>query len=300
MNAGCGPSRTACAHVGGGKGLGIHTWGHWAAAPPVMSRACMASPNSINTQHPSGMCPSPTSTHTTVGHSWHLCWRRSVAWVMLQLPWCLLWERRDLHSLRSRVQEAFGTPKATLGPPPFISGPADGSSIFPPIFLPTPLAKPRQRTVPMAVGGDILDVEDSLTGVSRCRRQGGASVFPESSQPKDAGSSLCSPTPQLVLLNAHEKPLFPIPKETYLTSTCNISASSAVPAPEDAHVLLWGCFWRVSLTHSHGNLLFFLLCGQNSTLWGRFLQCLQLIECSSARLDPSWCQSMFPMNVTLL
>lgn len=53
------------------------------------------------------------------------------------------------------MQEAFGTPKATLGPPPSISGPADGSSIFPPIPFPVPVAKPSQRTVPMAEGGDI-------------------------------------------------------------------------------------------------------------------------------------------------
>lgn len=58
-------------------------------------------------------------------------------------------------SLRSRVQEAFGTPKATLGPHPSISAPAGGSSIFPPSCVPAPVAKPRQRTVPMAVGGDI-------------------------------------------------------------------------------------------------------------------------------------------------
>lgn len=119
-------------------------------SPPVMGRACMASPNSINTQHPSGMCPrlSPTSTHTTVGHSWRLCWRMSVAWVMPQLPWRLLWERRDVHSLRSRVQEAFGTPKATLGSPPSIAGPADGSSIFPPMFLPTPVLSPDRGLSP--------------------------------------------------------------------------------------------------------------------------------------------------------
>lgn len=38
-----------------------------------------------------------------------LCWRMSSAWVVPQL-----WERTDVHSLRSRVQEAIGTPKATL------------------------------------------------------------------------------------------------------------------------------------------------------------------------------------------
>lgn len=85
-------------------------------SPPVMSRVCMASPNSINTQHTSGMCSqlSPTSTHT-VGHSWHLCWRMSSAWVMPQLPWPLLWERRDVHPSGAECKKPLGPLKPFWG-----------------------------------------------------------------------------------------------------------------------------------------------------------------------------------------
>lgn len=113
-----------------------YTPGDTGLQPPRHERGLHGLSHSINTHHRSGMCPqlSPTGTRT-VGHSCHLCWRMSLVWVVPQLPWPLLWERRDGHSLRSKVQEACGTPKATLGAHPSISGPADGSNIFPPSCL---------------------------------------------------------------------------------------------------------------------------------------------------------------------
>lgn len=136
MNPGHGPKRSRLRPPWRRQRAGNTHLGTPGCSPPVMSRACMASPHSINTHHCSGMCPqlSPTGTRT-VGHSCHLCWRMSLVWVVPQLPWPLLWERRDGHSLRSKVQEACGTPKATLGAHPSISGPADGSSNFPPSCL---------------------------------------------------------------------------------------------------------------------------------------------------------------------
>lgn len=104
----------------------------------------------------------------------------------------------------------------------------------------------------------------------------------------------------VVLLDAHKEPPLPIPKETDLTSTCNISASSAflpLRMPMSHCGGASGGCPSLTPTETPSSLL---LCGQNATLWGRFLQCLQLVECSSARLVPSWCQSAFPMNVTLL
>lgn len=128
-------------------------------------------------------------------------------------------------------------------------------------------------------------------------------------QPRDVDSSPCSPTPQfwdfvlVVLLDAHKKPPLPIPKETDLTPR-------AIFLPPLQFLPL-----RMPMFHSGGasggcpSLTPMetkppspccSVAKMQNTLWGRFLQCLQLVECSPARVVPSWCQSMFPMNVTLL
>lgn len=80
----------------------------------------------------------------------------------------------------------------------------------------------------------------------------------------------------VALSDGHKIPPFLIPKETDIMSMCNISACSAVPAPEGARGSLLGALGRCHLTPSCANSFSSMLCGQNTTLLDRSLQCLQL------------------------
>ena len=81
----------------------------------------------------------------------------------------------------------------------------------------------------------------------------------------------------VALSDAHRKPPFPVSKETDFTSTSNISVSSAVPALEGVCGSLLGAPGGCHLAPSHGNSFFFMISGQNATLLGRPLRCLQLL-----------------------
>lgn len=157
-------------------------------------------------------------------------------------------------------------------------------------------------------------MEDSLTGGSRCRRQGSASAFPKSSQ---HGRDRCPSQGMLVLHRAA-----PLPSSGILCLWYFLTPIKSHPPPSPRRLtsrpraiflpLLQFLPPRMPMFHCGGTCggcpslppmkipFSLLLCGQNATLWGRILQCLQLVECSSARLVPSRSQWMFPMNVTLL
>lgn len=179
-----------------GRGLGKHAWRHPSVGLgnglPATSGARTASPSPTAAVGCAQAGLSPAGTQA-VGHSWHLCWRTSVRWMLPQLrfhlPWPLPWRRRDLHLLGSKVQDAHGTPNASWGADPSCSGvvcswPSNTGAALPPpwgLTPPSPVrlmrhhlstrlstgmpaapaAEPRQSpqplatgTVPMAAGGD--------------------------------------------------------------------------------------------------------------------------------------------------
>ncbi|XP_075375674.1 uncharacterized protein LOC142418124 [Mycteria americana] len=220
-------------------------------------------------------------------------------------PWPPPWGRRDVRLLGSEVLDACGTAKASWGANPSCSNvvcswPGNPNAALPPpwgLTPPSPVrlmagisaapaAEPSQGTVPVAVGGDIW----TWRMFSRVSHDAGDTTMPQRGLDPPSVAGTGSPAkrcwsfaPQfwgcvlVALSDAHKKTPFPIPEETDLTPVCNISASSAVPAPEGARVSLLGAPGGCHPAPSHGNSFSLMLCGQNTSLLGRSLQCLQLL-----------------------